>query len=108
MGALEDYGEFVSADTPDHVGFAEGFFEYPCGFDQERGADVVAEGVIDLLEIVEIDEQDRDGQLRALREAEGLLREQRESFEVVEPSEFVAKRKLANLHLHAVDAPDKE
>ena len=56
MASLADDGEFVSAHAPNYIGFAECLLENFCYFDKVRGANIVAEGVIDLFQVVQIDE----------------------------------------------------
>ncbi len=68
----EDNDEFVAARALDRIAGANAGVE-PAGDFLEQGvADIVAERVVDLLEIVEIEKHDRQQKLAALGAREGL------------------------------------
>ena len=59
VGVGEQDGELVAAQPRDHVGVADGAAQQAADGDQELVAGVVAEGVVDLLEVVEVEQQQR-------------------------------------------------
>ena len=56
---LEQNHELVSAQSRDRVGFADAGDDAPGNLLQQEIADVVAEGVVQRLEIIEVDEEQR-------------------------------------------------
>ena len=66
--------EFVAADPRQHVGFAQVQRDPPGHFDQQRVADGVAVIVVDMLEVVDVEEGQREAELRlALQDAAGAM-----------------------------------
>src|SRR5712692_4064455 len=61
LGVFADHDELVAAETGDAVTEAECLAQAVSDVGQETVASVVAEAVIDELEAVEVEEQDRDG-----------------------------------------------
>ena len=64
--ALEQHGELVTAETGDQVVGAHAALESRGDGDEQLVTDVVAEAVVDELEVVEVDEQHRDDTVLAL------------------------------------------
>jgi hypothetical protein len=91
LAELACHCEFVSADSSQDIGFAEGAPENNSGLSQECRAGAVAERVVDLLQIVQIDEQDRERKLIAIRQSQRLLGKQVEPPEVLKAGQFVAQ-----------------
>src|SRR5271156_5441624 len=80
---LAGYGEFVAANSTDHVGFTESFPQQFRGLAERDRTDAVAVNVIDLFQFIQIHEKNGKGDLRALRQAKGLLGKDLESSQVV-------------------------
>src|SRR5271157_3560483 len=87
---LARHSEFVPANPSDHIRFAKVGFEQFSGLAQEPRALIVPKRVVDLFQTVEIDEQNREGELGPLGQTQRLLGEQMESPEIVKASQFVA------------------
>ncbi len=58
-------GKFISAHAPDHIRFAKSLFENFGYFGKKRRARVVAEGVVNLFQLVKVDEQNGERQIGA-------------------------------------------
>ena len=56
----DEQGELVAAEAGDGVGAAQHLLEAPAHLDQQAVALVVAEGVVDVLELVEVHDQQPD------------------------------------------------
>ena len=70
---LAGYHKLITAESAFDIGIAEvGMDQFACFFQIGR-ADVVTEVVVDFLEPVEIEEQDRERRFSALGEAQGLF-----------------------------------
>ena len=68
----QQHGELVTAETGDHVVLAEQFLEPVAQLDQQPVAVVVAERVVDLLELVEVHHQEGHGVEGVRRPAQRL------------------------------------
>ena len=73
LDRIEQQQEFVAADPRQHVGFAQDRAEPLGDFHQQRVADRVAVIVVDVLEIVDVEEGEREMALRARRACSRLL-----------------------------------
>jgi hypothetical protein len=94
---LGDHDELVPAETPQRIGVADHAVQSRGDSSQELIASAVTEGVVDRLEVVEIDKQRRHRSLTAPRAREHLLDSIQDQRAVWEPGERVVggqKRKL--------------
>ena len=90
--ALDEHGELVAAEARHGVARARGRAEAARHLQQHLVADVVPEAVVDLLEPVEVDEQQRDRCARALPARQRLLEPVAEERAVGEAGEAVVER----------------
>lgn len=70
---LQHDHEFVAADTGHRIAVAHAIGQAPGNLPQEQVALVVAQGVVEDLEVVEIDEQQRHGAAAAHCICQGML-----------------------------------
>ena len=78
-------GELVAAEAGDQIGVAHGGLEPLRDLDQQPVAGLVAEAVVDDLEVVEVEEQDRD----RLTRIGGRAKRSQERGSIGEPGEGV-------------------
>ncbi len=97
--ALEQHRELVAAEPRDRVGRARALHQPLRGGLQQPVADVVPERVVHVLEVVEVDHQDRQPVLRAPRERDRVLDAVAEQAAVREQGQRVVERELAQLVL---------
>ena len=71
---LAQHDEFISTEAPDRVAGAKRGAEPRGQPDQQQVADIVAAGVVDELEVVEVKEHDRERPTRAAGATEGVLK----------------------------------
>jgi len=67
LGRFHDHHEFVTADTADDVRAAQGLPQALRHLAQQHVANIVAQRVVDDLEVVEIEQQHADAGLLAVR-----------------------------------------
>ena len=87
--------KLVSTESGDDIEFTEGAGEEVGHLLEEGGANLVAHGVVDDLEIVDVDEEDEEGLVGALGEANSLLSQDVEAAAVIQAGEFVAEGEFA-------------
>ena len=92
---LDQHGELVAAEPRDGVGGAQHAPQAPAHLEQHLVAAAVAEGVVERLEVVEVDEQDGDRRVvAALERVPDAVEQQRA---VGHPGERVVERAVAQL-----------
>jgi hypothetical protein len=89
LEAVEEDDELVAALARDGVLQADALGEAPRHLPQQLVADVVAERVVDVLEVVEVDEEHRDLALGALRVGDGMREAVLQQRAVRQPREVV-------------------
>ena len=105
--ALDEHDELVAAEPADRVGLAQDAGD-PCGDDaQQLVADRVAEGVVDALEAVEVDEHRRRVGAVAAGVDEHLLGAVHDQRAVRQPGERVVQRLVAQLAGLLLDHPQR-
>src|SRR5437016_3408236 len=87
---LEDHEEFVAAEPRDEIGRPQLGAQAPRHFHEELVADVMAVGVVDLLEAVQVDERAGEPRAVAPRALDGLLQGRGEAGTVGKPGERIA------------------
>ena len=97
--AFEQHRELVAAEPGDRVGRPRALHQPLRGGLQQPVADVVAERVVHVLEVVEVDHQDRQPVLGAPRERDRMLDAVAEQAPVREQRQRVVERELAELVL---------
>ena len=95
---LEQHPELVAAEPGDGVACAHRLLQPRRDGGEQLVADVVAEAVVDQLEVVEVEEQDR-GHERLRRAAERVLEPVEEQHAVRQAGERVVERAVADLVL---------
>ena len=99
LAALDEHGELVAAEARDGVARARDLLEARGDLQQQLIADVVAEVVVDLLEAVEVDEQQRERLARERAARERVVEAVAEEGAVGEPGEAVVERLARQLLL---------
>ena len=89
---LDEHGELVAAEPRRGVARADAGEQPPRQLDQQLVAGGVAEGVVDVLEVVEVDEEHRDPLARSPRACERVLEPLGEQHAVGEVGERVVER----------------
>ena len=97
--ALEQHRELIAAEPGDRVGRPRALDEPLRGGLQQPVADVVAERIVHVLEVVEVDHQDRQPVLGAPRERDRVLDAVAEQAPVREQRQRVVEGELAELVL---------
>jgi hypothetical protein len=87
-----EYGELVAAEASHSVVAAHRAAQPGRDRRDQLVPDVVAKGVVDLLEVVEIDDHDGDRRRRPAGRGEGALHAQREHRAVGQPGQRVVQR----------------
>ncbi len=109
--ALEQYRELVAAEACDRVGRTRALDQALGRGLQQPVADVVAQGIVDVLEIVEVDHEHCQPLLRPARQRERVLDAVAEQAAVGEQCQRVVERELAQLVLERLalgDVPQVE
>ena len=96
--------ELVSTEAADDIDLAEVGGEDGGHLFKELGAYFVAEGVVDVFQVVHIHEDDGVGCIEALGEAEGLGGEDIEAAAVIEAGEIVAEGEVVDAAFERLDA----
>ena len=104
--ALEQHGELVAAKPRDGIGRARALDEPLRGGLQQPVADVVAERVIDVLEVVEVDHQHGEAVLRAPRQVERVLHAVAEQAPVRKQCQRIVEGELPELVLEGLALGD--
>ena len=104
--AFEQDRELVAAEARHRVGRSRRLHQPLRRRLQQAIAGVVAERVVDVLEVVEVEEHDRHAQLRALRQRQRVLDPVPEQAAVGEQRERVVERELAQLLLERLALAD--
>src|SRR3954463_10068502 len=73
LASFLDDGEFVAAKPGQHVAGAQRGFQPLCDLTQQRIAGTVTERVVDVLEAVEVEHQDRESRTTVLQTALELV-----------------------------------
>ena len=97
--AVDEHGELVAAEPGEHLTAADAPTKAFRDLDQHLVAQSVPEGVVDLLEPVEVQEQEGERRPVARRASTGLLRVLRERGSVPQTGERVVQRIVAELLL---------
>ncbi len=104
--ALEQHRELIAAEARHGVGGARGLDDALRHRLQQAVAGVVAERVVDVLEVVQIEEHDRDRALAALRERQCVLHAVAEQVAVGEQRQRIVEGQLAQLLLERLALAD--
>ena len=104
--AVEEDGELVAAEACDRVGRPDRGAETGCDLPQDAVAGRVAEAVVDGLELVEVDEHDRDRRSGALGAGERMLDTIREERPVGEVRHGVVEGLVGELLLEHLALAD--
>ena len=91
-GVGQDQREFVAAEAGDDVGFTGAPADHGAGFDQRLAARQVPVAVVDLLEAVEVEEQQRQRAAAAHRALGFAAQHQVQVARVVQPRQVVGDR----------------
>ena len=106
---IEDDDELVAADTADTVGRTDDRLEKADGLSKDLVAGRVAESVVVLLEVVDVEEEQRDGVAVAAGAVENHRQEAIEVATVVGAGEIVAEGRLSELGVLLTDGkPEPE
>ena len=90
--AGEDYPELLAADARRQIGFAHAVADHTRGPAQDVVARLMAEAIVDLLEVVEVEEDERERRLEAQRARDLLLQYLYEAAAIGEIGELVGHR----------------
>lgn len=99
IGCRQDQHEFIPAEARQQVVVADRALQALGGLDQDTVADIVAEIVVDLLEAVEIDIEQREGLACPLVPTEGVGQVGVELEAIGEPGQLVEARHLLDPRL---------
>ena len=94
LAVLLDDGEFVAAEPRQHVGCAQRRFQSLRHQPQQRVAGAMTEGIVDVLEAIEIEHQDREGRTAIPELAVELVEPGEEKGAVRQSGQDVGLRKL--------------
>src|ERR1700722_1880421 len=98
---VEEDGELVAAEAGDHVAFPQARFQPLSDRHQEGVADQMSETVVDELEPVEIEKQDREDIFgMALGSVDNLPEQLDEERSIRKTGQRVVKRRVPELFLH--------
>src|SRR5690606_2397906 len=97
---LAEHHELVSREARDRVAVAHGLLEAPGGLDEHLVPRLVAKGVVDGLEVVEIEEEEREV-AAAVRSPDRLLEAVKQQAAVGQPGEGVDEGKLREFRLRS-------
>jgi AraC-like DNA-binding protein len=108
VAVLDEDHELVAADARERMAAAAAYDEPRRDAAQQRVAGVVAGRIVDFLEAVQIDEQDRDarGPGNRVALAEQLAHPLGQPAPVVQPGQRIARRQIAQLLLSLAHGPD--
>ena len=88
-GVNHDHGEFIAADARRHVDGADAFTEQARHMAQHFVSSLMAQGVVDRLEIIEVDEGQNAGAFQAHGDGKGMAELFVETAAVDQPGQFV-------------------
>src|ERR1700691_6128106 len=108
MAELACHGKFIAPNTPQDVGLAAGGLEEFPGLGEACGAHAVAMKIVDLFQVIQVNEEDRERYPRPLRQAQGLLAKQMKPSQVIEAGQLVPHGEVVNLVFHAFDVEDEK
>ena len=95
LQALEGHDELVAAQARERVALADAALHARGDLLEQQVADLVAERVVDVLEAVEVDEQQRERLPAAARSDDALLEAVVEQHAVGQIGERIARREVA-------------
>ena len=104
--ALEQHGELIAAEARHGVRGARRLDDALRDRLQQAVAGVVAERIVDVLEVVEVEEHDRDEALAALRQGERVLHAVAEQVAVRQQRQRIVEGELAQLLLERLALAD--
>ena len=104
--SLQQHGELVSPEPRDRIGGAAGRDDPLGHVAQKTIAGVVTEGIVDVLEVIEVEEHHRNAALVALRESQRVVHAIPEQAAIGELGEGVLKRQLPQLRLERLAFAD--
>ena len=105
---LGEHDEFVAAEPGDRVGVPNRLAEPPRHHFQDFIAGVVSEGVVDVLEPVEVDEQQGEGTIVAARDRDRMIQPLEELGSIVETRQRIEAREPADFRLDQLLLRDVE
>ncbi len=105
--AVDEDHELVAAHPPDRVGVAQPRRQAKCDCLQELVAHLVAERVVDVLELVEVDEERRTLARVAVVSSKELLDPVEDQRTVGKPGQRVVERLVAQLVCPLADQPPR-
>src|SRR5207237_9820537 len=104
--ALQQPGELVSVEPRDRIGGAAGRNDALGYVAQKTIAGVVTEGIVDVLEVIEVEEHHRNAALVTLRESQRVMHAIPEQISIGELGEGVVERQLPQLRLERLAFAD--